>query len=266
VPDATGDTGLVDHGALAATPPPRRDGNGPTTLPIGAVALAPGQATPLYQRNCSEYLYVQSGRVMAQRGLARVELEAGCSAYFPAGVFHGVSAGEEGASVLLCQVRTGERQEISTEIHEGPEPQDWPNPNVIRGIDLNYRWAVAEEYEPWLGVEPSKGMALRLRYLFTPDRGAPDVTAGLAENSPGMHYTLHRHQPAELYYVLEGTGTIHVGDQSLPAQPGDAVFVPANEVHGIDTGAERLRLLWLYNLTTCGADWTWQAVEPIRNH
>jgi len=48
----------------------------------------------------------------------------------------------------------------------------------------------------------------------------------------------------EFYYVMEGSGTAHVGNESAPIHKGDAVPVLLNEVHSMEnTGAGDLELM-----------------------
>ena len=233
------------------------------TLPLRVMKLGPGESTAMHVHDCSEVVYVTSGSVMATRGAGEAVLETTASAYFPKGVPHKLVAGDQGATVLVCHVLKQGQAGAATAEHVSDENTDISNPNVIRGADLAFRWALLEEFEPWKAVEPTKGNRIRLRYLFTPDRGAPDAVVGIASVSPHSHYTLHHHEPAEVYHVLEGSGTIHVSGEAVNATPGQSVFVPADAVHGIDTEHSSLRLLWLYNLVEVGTDWTWRAVEPI---
>jgi mannose-6-phosphate isomerase-like protein (cupin superfamily) len=209
-------------------------------------------------------VYVTSGTVIVSRGRGQAELEPTASAYFPKGEFHRIRAGTQGATVLICHVLEPGQETVETTVHPGPDSDpEWDDPNVIVGEDLGFRWALLEEFEPWVPVEPTKGQRIRVRYLFSPDHGAPDAVAGIASVAPHTHYTLHQHEPAEIYHVLEGSGTIHAAGESLAVEAGQSVYVPPSGIHGIDTEHSAMRLLWLYNLTECGRDWTWRAVEPI---
>src|SRR5690349_18246147 len=43
----------------------------------------------------------------------------------------------------------------------------------------------------------------------------------------------HLHQNAnEMQYILEGTGTIWLGDKEVPVKPGDLVIIPKGTPHG----------------------------------
>ena len=52
------------------------------------------------------------------------------------------------------------------------------------------------------------------------------------------------HQLEEIYYILSGTGTMLVGDESRQIGAGDAVYIPRETRHSLEnTGSEPIRLL-----------------------
>lgn len=234
-------------------------------LPMALVTLQPGQSIPLHVNDRPEALYVVSGRVRVTRGNGSAEIEAPAAASFPAGIPHAVAAlGQQPAIVAISSSRAGRPAEMTgTLCDRDMDLTAFPNPNEIRGADPLFRWAVAEEFETWLPVEPTKGWRLRMKFLLDPQRGTPDFVMGVAEIMRDTHYTIHQHEPAEFYYVLAGSGTIHVGDASYPVREGDTVYVPENVPHGIDTADEALRVHWAYAVEGIGANWVWRACEGI---
>ncbi len=62
---------------------------------------------------------------------------------------------------------------------------------------------------------------------------------------PGQEQTLHSHEHNDkIYYVLEGIGTLTVGEESRQVEAGWAVLCPPGEDHGVvNTGGDRLVLL-----------------------
>ena len=62
---------------------------------------------------------------------------------------------------------------------------------------------------------------------------------------PGQEQTLHSHEDNDkIYYVLEGAGTLTVGEESRQVGAGWAVLCPPGEDHGVvNTGDDRLVLL-----------------------
>ncbi len=49
---------------------------------------------------------------------------------------------------------------------------------------------------------------------------------------PGEAITAHEHQDMEeVFYFLEGTGTMQIGEEIQPVVPGDRIIVPMQTVH-----------------------------------
>ena len=57
-----------------------------------------------------------------------------------------------------------------------------------------------------------------------------------AGSTSGVHYHL---KADEIFYVLEGLGTITLGDQNTPVEPGDTIFVPVGQDHKITSSKAR---------------------------
>jgi mannose-6-phosphate isomerase-like protein (cupin superfamily) len=58
---------------------------------------------------------------------------------------------------------------------------------------------------------------------------------------------LHRHAPAEIYYVFRGAGLMSLDGRKIPVKAGSAVFIPGMAEHGIrPTGNEVLRLFYVF--------------------
>jgi quercetin dioxygenase-like cupin family protein len=245
---------------------PRPDG-GPSPFRLSLAELAPGGEVPLHRHAHAETIFVLAGRLRAQRQSGRVELEPACAAYFPGGVTHGLAALDEEPVRYLCLLAT---ERLGAAVASAPVPAaeaaGEANPNTL-GAGGGGPWALAEEFVRWEGVEPTKGRRQRNRYLFRPGLGGGDeLIVGTLEYEPRTHYTRHVHAPAQLYHVLAGRGTIHVGPASFDVEPGSTVFVPPQAAHGIDAGdGVPLRLYWAYGIETCGPDWVWTAVEDVYN-
>ncbi len=66
--------------------------------------------------------------------------------------------------------------------------------------------------------------------------------AGLNSFQPGQEHAPHVHDGQDkLYFILEGRGMVHVGEQTEFLSAGDAAFAPSGVVHSIrNPGPERL--------------------------
>jgi mannose-6-phosphate isomerase-like protein (cupin superfamily) len=63
---------------------------------------------------------------------------------------------------------------------------------------------------------------------------------------PGYEAPLHVHRREdEAFFILEGSATIHVGDQSFAVGPGDYAFGPRDIPHRFSVGDEGCRMLFI---------------------
>jgi len=62
---------------------------------------------------------------------------------------------------------------------------------------------------------------------------------------PGQAVTPHFHRETEeIYYVLEGSGTMTVGGEARTVSAGDAIMIPINSIHSLsNTGIETMRIV-----------------------
>jgi quercetin dioxygenase-like cupin family protein len=95
--------------------------------------------------------------------------------------------------------------------------------------------------------DPVKGR-VGWRTLFSGDRTPTDgLTAGVAELEAGGWLGLHRHTPAEIYYILEGSGVVTLEGREQEVGAGAAVFIPGDAEHGIrNTGDGLLRFVYVF--------------------
>jgi quercetin dioxygenase-like cupin family protein len=73
------------------------------------------------------------------------------------------------------------------------------------------------------------------------------LTAGIVHLVPGGFLAPHRHPPAEIYHVIEGSAVVTLEGVSRAVTVGDTVYIPPNTEHGIrnDTGA-LLRFFYVF--------------------
>lgn len=256
----------VEHLRVGSLFPPEVDAV--AELLLAKVILTSPESIRLHMHPAhSEAIFVLKGAVTAQRGRARAEIETRGAAYFPAGVPHSVEAvpGRD-AELLMFYPRADIRKGLTSSIIEGDEDEsEWPSPNVVKGQELLWRWAVAEESEPWIPTEPTKGFDLTIRILFDPPRGAPDLVVGTGMQKPNRHYTIHRHAPAEFYHILGGHGVYYIGDETYEIEQGSTLYVPAMVPHGADSYEGHVNDFWVYGLDGSGPAWVWEALEDIYN-
>ena len=64
------------------------------------------------------------------------------------------------------------------------------------------------------------------------------------EPGQGTRQHFHRDQE-EIYYIIEGCGSITIGDETTEVKAGDLVFSPADTPHAIDVGDERMVMFFV---------------------
>ena len=70
---------------------------------------------------------------------------------------------------------------------------------------------------------------------------------GIAKIPPGEALREHRHRQAEIYFVLEGTGSVRIDGKARSIEVGSAVFIPGNVLHSCEnTGASDLRFAYVF--------------------
>jgi mannose-6-phosphate isomerase-like protein (cupin superfamily) len=71
-----------------------------------------------------------------------------------------------------------------------------------------------------------------------------NLAVTLVEMEPGGVQHIHVHAPEQVYYILEGSGMMTVGDERRPVEAGDCVYFPSFARHGLEnTGGATLRYL-----------------------
>lgn len=81
-----------------------------------------------------------------------------------------------------------------------------------------------------------------LREILHPERDgvALRYSLALAAVGPGERSLPHRMMTSEVYYILSGTGTMHVGGEIEPVHPGQAIYIPPGQVQWIENAGRTL--------------------------
>ena len=70
------------------------------------------------------------------------------------------------------------------------------------------------------------------------------LSVTLVEMQPNGFQHVHSHEPEQMYYILEGTGTLTIDNEEMQVQQGDCVYIPSNSKHGLtNTGNKVLKYL-----------------------
>jgi len=55
----------------------------------------------------------------------------------------------------------------------------------------------------------------------------------LVDIEPGGEQRIHQHSPEQVYFILAGAGEMSVAGEVRLVGPGDCVFIPSGNPHGI---------------------------------
>ena len=92
-------------------------------------------------------------------------------------------------------------------------------------------------------LEDLEGARVASGRLYHEFLSVPDLSAGLYVLEAGAADPQRPHGEDEVYVVMSGRGSITVGDDDRPVQPGTVVFVAAHVPHRFHDITERLVLL-----------------------
>ena len=103
------------------------------------------------------------------------------------------------------------------------------------------------EWETWQDEDVAKRGLVYWRTLVSGGvTQSETLTLGIAKIPSGEALNEHRHQQAELYLVLEGSGLVRIDSASRPVEAGTAVFIPGNTLHSCEnTGGSELRIAYV---------------------
>jgi quercetin dioxygenase-like cupin family protein len=92
--------------------------------------------------------------------------------------------------------------------------------------------------------------ARTLKVLLSPvlDPELTSLAAGLTIIAAHGRSDCIRHPEGEMFYVVQGRGSILVGEETEALDPGTAVWVPPNVVHQlVNDSTDGLKILWVLN-------------------
>jgi len=99
-----------------------------------------------------------------------------------------------------------------------------------------------------------------LRELLHPDRDGGDLpySIAVAQLAVGARSRRHRLNQTEVYYLLDGSGIVHVGGEARPVYAGDTIVIPAGAEQWIEnSGANTLRFVAIVSPP-------WRAEDDVR--
>ncbi|KAF4543649.1 Cupin RmlC-type [Lasiodiplodia theobromae] len=100
------------------------------------------------------------------------------------------------------------------------------------------------ETPPSSFAESARGNTTWHTLLSAPATATDSLSGGIAVCPSNGSLALHRHEQAEIYYVLAGAGEVEIDGKRRKVSEGMMIWIPGNAEHGVFCGEERLK--WLY--------------------
>ena len=183
-------------------------------------SLQGGKSTNYHSHPADEqYYYILSGQAEVLVGKERHAVSEGSVAYFPPGVKHQL-LGETNPDwmqylIITCPVPDDRR---------GSEPRvlNWRDAQPNMGVHGNaVTWQLLERLD---AEEPATDQPCLLAFWYLARQA---VARGKASD-------FHVHDDKEqVYYILEGEGTVVAGFDAHPVREGDTVYLPIGVPHAI---------------------------------
>lgn len=98
-----------------------------------------------------------------------------------------------------------------------------------------------------------------LRELLHPDKQALALRYSLAHAivPVGQTSIAHSLKTSEVYYILRGTGEMHINEETQAVEPGDAIYIPPNAKQFIhNSGSEPIMFI-------CIVDPAWRKEDEM---
>jgi mannose-6-phosphate isomerase-like protein (cupin superfamily) len=105
------------------------------------------------------------------------------------------------------------------------------------------------EWQTWPDEEEIKKRGLvYFKTLVSSDvTRSGELTMGIAKIPPGEALRKHRHRQAEIYLILEGTGSVEIDSEVRFVRAGSTVFIPCNALHSCENvGESDLRFTYVF--------------------
>ena len=99
----------------------------------------------------------------------------------------------------------------------------------------------------------------KIRQIFHPHNTLNGIRYSISHSTiaPTKKSRLHKMKTAEVYYILEGDGTVHIDEKSHPVSKDHAVYIPRFSKQCIEnTGTKDLKFL-------CMVDPAWRQEDEI---
>jgi mannose-6-phosphate isomerase-like protein (cupin superfamily) len=205
--------------------------NGAKYISQTANTYGPGQSPPLVNPRAEEVLYVVSGDGLCHLGGFDYDLHPAVGVYIPPGASYSIEnrVAEELLIVSVCCPEDDQRQILATP-QEKSGAHNEPPRRIVREQDR----------------QPIPVSDRQFKLLVDEDVGCQRVTQFIGFIPPSKA-PFHYHTYEEVVFILEGSGIIHVKEESCEFGPGTSIYLPPSVWHCLENpGPSSVRLLGVF--------------------
>ena len=191
----------------------------------------PGRSPFLVNPRAEEVLYVVSGSGLCQIAGFDYDLRPGIGVYVPPGATYSIEnrGGEKLLIVSVCCPEDDQRQVLSKPL-ENSGARGEPPRRIVREQDR-------------LPIPVSDR---QFKLLVDKDIGCQRVTQFIGFIPPSKA-PFHYHTYEEVIFILEGSGVVHVKEESCEFSPGTSIYLPIGVWHCLENpGPSSVRLLGVF--------------------
>lgn len=246
---------------------------GKTEFYCGLAELEAGKDIPVQKANLACCTHILEGEVWARLGRQRFQLGAEASNYFPIGLPHAYEAsGKHGVRFLFCYATDNEigenlkiepvAEEVARAYYQPNCPSNLMSPGTA---GTGCRWATAGDTDPWTIVEAAQGTRSQVfQAHFDEIKGCKEFWWGRCSTRPNCRYTPHFHEQPEIFYIINGYGTMYGGSEVFQVTPGSLFYAPKNCMHGmVNDGTEPLIALYACNIEVAGTSYNREEIADV---
>lgn len=115
-----------------------------------------------------------------------------------------------------------------------PSGQDDKTTNTTSPQPFHVSYSELVNTEPESFDNPSQGQLFWHTLVSAPSTPPSKLTAGICVcPSRTGSLSLHRHDQAEIYHVLDGRATVTINGTKHDVEKGSTLFIPGNAEHGV---------------------------------
>lgn len=130
----------------------------------------------------------------------------------------------------------------------GPKPRPKPTRPAAPGAVVPRPYVLAEADAAADGWDDATHGRVSWRTLFSADTfPSAALSGGIGYLEPGGALALHRHAPAEIYFILDGHPVVTIDGVEHAVGPNAGVFIPGDAEHGIrNDGGTPVRFFYAF--------------------